>query len=67
MTYRTIQGDTWDGIAYKLYGDETAMSALLAANTTHIETVIFGAGIMLTVPEIVQEASSELPPWKREG
>lgn len=65
--YRTIQGDTWDGIAYKLYGDEMGMSDLLAANTAHIETVVFGAGVVLSVPEIAQESASELPPWKREG
>lgn len=66
-SYRTIQGDTWDGIAYKLFGDETAMSALLSANTAHVETVVFGAGVVLAVPEINQKAASELPPWKREG
>lgn len=66
-SYRTIQGDTWDGVAYKLYGDETSMSALLASNTAHVETVVFGAGVVLAVPEINQEAASELPPWKREG
>lgn len=66
MTYRTIQGDTWDGIAYKLYGDETFMSNLLAANSSYVETVVFGAGVLLKVPVVVEKVVSDLPPWKRE-
>lgn len=30
--YKTIQGDTWDGIAVKVYGDEKYMNELLEAN-----------------------------------
>jgi phage tail protein X len=64
-TYVTVQGDTWDGIAFKLYGSEAYMSALIAANLSQAETVVFGAGVVLAVPEI-ESASvpSSLPPWK---
>ena len=31
-TYYTIQGDMWDGIAKKLYDDESGVNALLEAN-----------------------------------
>ena len=31
-TYTTIQGDVWDLIAYKLYGDEKYMKNLIEAN-----------------------------------
>ena len=31
-TYTTIQGDTWDLIAYKLYGEEKYMKNLIEAN-----------------------------------
>jgi len=64
-TYTTTQGDTWDMIAYKMYGDEKRMTALLGANPAHRETVIFSASIKLTVPEVQQAVSSKLPPWKR--
>lgn len=65
-TYMTIQGDTWDMIAYKLYGDETRMSDLISANQTHASTVVFSGGIRLTAPSIeAQTSPSNLPPWKR--
>ena len=31
-TYTTIQGDMWDSIAYKLYGDEKYMCQLMKSN-----------------------------------
>lgn len=64
-TYTTTQGDTWDMIAYKMYGDEKRMTALLDANPAHRETVIFSANIELIVPTIEQSVSSKLPPWKQ--
>lgn len=64
-TYTTTQGDAWDSIAFKLYGDEKQMTALIDANPVHRETVIFSAGIDLVVPTVKQLASSKLPPWKR--
>lgn len=64
-TYRTIQGDTWDGIAYKLYGSEKHMVWLLEANLGCTEVVIFSAGIELVVPDAAPDKVSSLPPWKR--
>lgn len=65
MTYTTIQGDMWDGIAYKVYGSESNMVQLLQANPQHADTVIFGAGVVLLVPEIPEVIDSSLPPWKQ--
>lgn len=65
-TYYTVQGDTWDGIAFKLYGDENLMTLLLNANPEQAETVIFGAGVRLVVPDKPEETADDLPPWKRE-
>lgn len=63
--YTTIQGDTWDGIAYKLYGSSAQMTKLMEANPEHMRAVIFGAGVVLQVPELPQQPVSELPPWRR--
>jgi phage tail protein X len=63
--YKTIQGDTWDIIAYKVYQRESCMTYLLAANPAYIETAIFGAGVEITCPDIPAEASNILPPWRR--
>ncbi|TDL50951.1 LysM domain-containing protein [Paenibacillus dendritiformis] len=64
-TYTTIQGDTWDGIAYKVYGTESQMAELMRANPAHISTVIFSAGVTLIIPPMPANVSDGLPPWKR--
>ena len=64
--YQTIQGDTWDKIAYKVYeglGGEKLTHILLDANSDHLGTVIFSAGVELNVPEVYAPASRSLPPW----
>lgn len=40
-TYYTIQGDMWDGIAKKLYDDESGVNALLEANQQYADIVVF--------------------------
>ena len=60
-TYTTIQGDVWDLIAWKLYGDEKYMKNLIEANWDYIDTVVFSSGTVLNVPEI-----DGVPFW-REG
>lgn len=64
-TYTTVQGDTWDLIAYKVYGDEKLMSVLIEANPTYLETVIFSAGVTLNIPEVVPVEETIKPPWMR--
>jgi phage tail protein X len=62
--YTTVQGDTWDIIAYKNYKDETYMTTLIEANLAHREVVIFSAGVLLELPDAVTEKSADLPPWR---
>lgn len=66
-TYTTIQGDTWDGIAYKLYGDEKYMKNLIEANWFYTDVLVFSAGVELTVPEITEEEKDDdnLPIWRQ--
>lgn len=64
-TYITQQGDMWDSIAYKVYGDEYKMHHLMDANKAYVEIVIFPAGITLSVPELSKEEMTNLPPWKK--
>lgn len=64
--YTTVLGDTWDMIAYKVYGKEKYAKELVEANIKYVETVIFSAGIVLIIPEItITSNNSSLPPWKR--
>lgn len=67
MTYTTIQGDTWDGIAYKVYEQADLMTLLMSANPDLTQTVVFSGNITLTIPDKPADASDTLPPWKREG
>nr|DAH50786.1 MAG TPA: baseplate wedge protein [Caudoviricetes sp.] len=68
-TITTRQGDTWDILAKRQYGDESYMVVLINANLSHRKTVIFPAGIDLNAPDIAEEDLDydDLPPWKREG
>ena len=64
-TYTTVQGDTWDFIAYKALGNERYMNTLIDANAAHRNTAIFDGGITLSLPTITTPISDKLPPWKR--
>ena len=64
-TYRTVQGDTWDYIAYKTMGSERYMNQLVEANTLHRDTSVFDANIVLVIAAVTVQASELLPPWKR--
>ena len=63
--YRTIQGDTWDRIARRFYGDERYLDLLMEGNPECLEYLIFPAGVELLGPEKPGAGSMELPPWRR--
>jgi hypothetical protein len=67
--YTTALGDEWDGISRKAYGDirhsDMLAHLLLAANPQHQETVIFGSGTVLNIPEPPDIRAASLPPWMR--
>lgn len=63
-SYTTVQGDTWDRIAKRLYGDERRMDKLIQANPDRRATLVFSAGIVLSVPAVDTTQTAELPPWK---
>lgn len=66
--YRSVQGDMWDSIAYKVYGDESLMNKLIEANTVYREIQVFPAGIELNIPELTSEEETEIadtvPVWR---
>lgn len=64
-TIRTIQGDTWDMLAKRAYGDEKMMDVLIQTNPSQRMTAIFPAGATISVPETGQAARSAPPPWRR--
>ena len=67
-TYITVQGDTWDLIALRMYpkiGAEKLMDILLEANPDYMHTVIFPANVALNIPDVDVPVISSLPAWKR--
>lgn len=66
--YRTVNGDTWDLIAYKVYGKEKYFHQLMRANLELIDIAIFDSNIPIIIPDLnlVDDVDrSKLPPWKR--
>ena len=66
--YRTINGDTWDLIAYKIYGKEEYFHKLIRANLNLINISIFDSNVPIICPEFIEpeiKDLSKLPPWKR--
>lgn len=62
--YSTKQNDTFDKIAYELYGDERVASYIIAANPEYSNVVIFSAGVKLYLPKLERVETSTLPQWK---
>jgi len=65
-TYTTIQGDTWDMIAYRLFGDEAYMEDLIMANPSYIDTLVFSSGTVLSVPELTEGQDDDIPFWRKD-
>lgn len=63
--YKTIQGDTWDLIAKREYGDEKKLDVLMANNYDLLDYVVFPAGILVNIPEISKDDRQGLPDWRK--
>lgn len=64
-TYRTIQGDTWDMIAKRVYGAERHLDFLMANNYSLLDYFVFPAGIEVKAPELPEDIVSDLPAWRK--
>lgn len=67
--YKTVSGDTWDLISYKLFGSEQYFHQLMRANLNLLSIAVFDSNVPIIVPEIDVSNNnvdkSKLPPWKR--
>jgi phage tail protein X len=65
-TYIASNGDTWDSIAYKVYGDEFMCDELCAANSRNLEGVVmFEGGEHVAVPEVITTQIDVIKaPWE---
>lgn len=65
-TYTTKAGDTWDAIAYAVYGSEKYAGYLMQNNYAYLDRFIFEAGVILNTPELPEsvQQSTEIPAWR---
>lgn len=67
-TYLTVSGQTWDQIAYEVYGDEYKCDILMDANRALLDYFVFPAGITLQVPDLETKRNSmvhsDYPEWR---
>lgn len=62
----TIEGDTFDMLALLYLGEEKLASQIMKENPDHCGTLIFEAGVELSIPEAAAVVHPEtLPPWRR--
>lgn len=67
-TVTTVQGDTWDTIAYRVYGNVLRTQDLMEAreNIRLLDFQVFPAGIKVAAPEIEENTPfSDLPEWRK--
>ena len=64
--YITSQSDTYDLIAYDLYGDEYRASDIVELNPEHSGVLVFEAGVEIKVPVYDDPTeSARVAPWRR--
>lgn len=67
-TYTTQQGDTWDAIAYQVYGNETYTGWLMQNNFPLLDVFVFSAGVTLQTPDPPDDHQAKgLPSWRKGG
>lgn len=64
-TYTTRDGDQWDIIAKRVYGNELHADWLMENNGRYIGIYEFDAGTVLSVPPLPESKAAELPPWRK--
>jgi phage tail protein X len=69
VEYVSKQGDRWDIIAMKAYGDASLINGLIESNASVVISPIIPLGTRIIVPILesgdIQIDSELLPPWKR--
>lgn len=66
-TYTTKQGDAWDAIAFKVYGDVKYTGWLMQHNFPHLDIFVFEAGVVLQTPALPEDDQlANLPIWRTE-
>lgn len=63
---RCSPGDTWDGVAFRVFGDSFRASDIMAVNLKMTAIVLFEGGEVINIPDDDPSLdTSGLPPWRR--
>lgn len=67
LQHITSEGERWDSIAYRYYGDALAYEGIIAANPALPITAHLSAGQVLLIPVIApaDTVTEDIPPWLR--
>ncbi|HFC8518904.1 TPA: tail protein X [Neisseria weaveri] len=68
LRYTTIDGDRWDLIAHKHYGNALMVDGLIAANPHLPLAEEFKSGLTVFVPILEtkpKNSQADMPPWMR--
>lgn len=65
-TYTTVSGQTWDQIAFEVYGEEHFCDRIMDANRDKLDYFVFPAGVTLNLPELdmLDSVPSDYPSWR---
>lgn len=66
--YTTLDGDTWDHIAWRFYNDPTAIEDIIRANKHVPITPVLASGTVLVIParaaSVATIPNAQRPPWR---
>lgn len=66
LTHITTEGERWDQLADRYYGDARRYQPIIDANGHVPITPALAAGLWLTIPVLERVATYEdMPPWMR--
>lgn len=66
LTHITTEGERWDQLAWRYYGDAHRYLPIVQANPHVPITAALAAGLTLAIPLLEPVATTEdLPPWMR--
>lgn len=66
LTHITTEGERWDQLATRYYGDPLAYEGIVEANPHVPLATTLPGGLTLSIPVLEQEdLFEELPPWLR--
>ncbi len=67
LTHITTEGERWDSLAWRYYGDAHRYLPIIKANPQIPITAALPSGLTLSIPVIEEPdvTTEDLPPWMR--